>query len=86
LPCIGSTASGIPELLPADDLVPPEDVASLAKKISEVVQDPDRMTRMSSRNLEKSKEYKSELLQKRRIEFYQTVKEKTEFFYRNMGF
>jgi glycosyltransferase involved in cell wall biosynthesis len=80
LPCIGSTASGIPELLDADDLVPPDDVDSLGKKIRDILSDPDRMAQMSIRNLEKSKGYRSELLQKRRVEFYKNVKERTEKF------
>ncbi len=78
LPCIGSTASGIPELLSPEDLVPPEDAASLARKIAEVLADPGRMSGMSVRNLEKAKEFESRILQKRRIEFYGEVKKRTE--------
>ncbi|MBE0598708.1 MAG: glycosyltransferase [Desulfuromonadales bacterium] len=78
LPCLGSTASGIPELLPADDLVPPGDSLALAAKIRDVLAAPDRMTGMSARNLERSKSYRNELLQGRRVEFYQKVKEITQ--------
>ena len=75
LPCIGSTVGGIPELLSENDMVPPGDVIALARKIQEVVQDPQRMVAMSRRNLEKAREYRDEVPQQRRIEFYQYVRE-----------
>ncbi len=78
LPCIGSTVGGIPELLPAEDMVPPGDVEALARKIREVVTHPERMALMSSQNLEKSQEYRDEFLQKKRIAFYRYVREMTE--------
>jgi glycosyltransferase involved in cell wall biosynthesis len=69
---------GFPELLPPEDLVPPGNVPALASKIRQVVTDPQRMASMSARNLEKSKEYRDELLQKRRIAFYRYLRENTE--------
>ena len=78
LPVIGSTVGGIPELLPQEDMVPPGDVVAIAHKIREVVTDPERMARMSARNLEKAKEYKDEVLREQRIAFYRHVREKTE--------
>lgn len=78
LPCIGSTVGGIPELLPPEDLVRPGDVAALASKIREVVTDPERMARMSDRNLEKAREYRDEAIREQRNEFYHYVREMTE--------
>ena len=78
LPCISSNVGGIPELLEAEDLVPPGDPAALAVKIREVVGDPERMPRMSYRNLEKSKQYLEDNLRQRRIVFYRYVKNRTE--------
>jgi glycosyltransferase involved in cell wall biosynthesis len=78
LPCIGSTVGGIPELLLAEDLVPPGDVNALAAKIRETVTSPDRMMQMSARNLETAKNYTEDVLRHQRINFYQIVKEKTE--------
>ena len=75
LPCIGSTVGGFPELLPDEDLVPPDDTAALAQKIQEVLTNKDRMQRMSRRNLEKAKEYGSDILRARRTAFYQHIKE-----------
>ena len=78
LPCIGSTAGGIPELLPARDLVRPGDATALAAKISEVLRDPKRMSAMSERNLEKAGEFREECVRGRRLEYLTHLKEATE--------
>ena len=78
LPCVGSTVGGIPELLPAEDVVPPGDVFALATTIRAVLANPDRMAAMSARNLDKAREYREESLRARRIALYRTVQAKTE--------
>lgn len=78
LPCIGSTAGGIPELLQPEDMVPPGGVTSLANKICEIVTDPERMARMSARNLEKAKEYREEIQYERRNKFYCYLQDATQ--------
>jgi glycosyltransferase involved in cell wall biosynthesis len=78
LPCIGSTVGGIPELLSPEEMVPPGDAALLARKIREMVTDPQRMARLSIRNLEKAQEYKDAPLNERRFAFYGHVKERTQ--------
>jgi glycosyltransferase involved in cell wall biosynthesis len=78
LPCIGSTVGGIPELLPPDEMVPPGDADALARKISEIVTDPERMHRMSSRNLARAGAFQEDVLRERRLEFYRYVRERTE--------
>jgi glycosyltransferase involved in cell wall biosynthesis len=78
LPCVGSDVGGIPELLPPEDMVPPNDTEGLARKIREVAADPQRMARMSARNLEIAKEYREDLLESRRTEFYRHVRRQTE--------
>jgi glycosyltransferase involved in cell wall biosynthesis len=78
LPCVGSTVGGIPELLLAEDLVPPGDARALARKIREMLTTPGRMTRMSARNLEKARVYREEALAGRRRAFYRHVREMTE--------
>jgi glycosyltransferase involved in cell wall biosynthesis len=77
LPCIGSSVGGIPELLAPEDLVPPGDAGALARKIREVVTDPERMAGMSVRNLGKAKEYTGETLRSRRVPFYEHVRAET---------
>ncbi|MGA8480342.1 MAG: glycosyltransferase family 4 protein, partial [Chthoniobacterales bacterium] len=78
LPCLGSTVGGIPELLSAEDLVPPNDAPALADKICEVLADPSRMARMSARNLEKAREYSDGALTNRRKAFYRHLRACTE--------
>jgi len=78
LPCVGSTVGGIPELLPSDALVSPGDAASLARKLREVVVDPVRMSLMSARNLDKAREYTTEVLRPRRISFYKHLRTETD--------
>lgn len=78
LPCIGTNVGGIPELLPAEALVPPGSVSALAKKIRAVVSNPQRMIEMSARNLQTAQEYSQPVLHARRIAFYQHVRHYTE--------
>jgi glycosyltransferase involved in cell wall biosynthesis len=77
LPCIGSIVGGIPELLTAEDMVPPGDVTALANKICEVLEQPQRLLHMSVRNLEKAKTYSDDVLRQRRIMLYNDVRQKT---------
>jgi O-antigen/teichoic acid export membrane protein/glycosyltransferase involved in cell wall biosynthesis len=69
LPCVGSTVGGIPELLPAEDLVPPGDAPALAAKLREVLGDDARLARMSARSLEVARHYREEVLDERRLAF-----------------
>lgn len=78
LPCIGSTAGGIPELLAPEDLVSPGDALALARKIKEIVQDPARLTRMSARNLAAAREYSDDIIRQRRNHFFRKVRELSE--------
>jgi glycosyltransferase involved in cell wall biosynthesis len=85
LPCVCTAVAGIPELLQREDLVPPGDPGALAAKIAEIVQDPDRMTAMSARNLTKAGDYREEILRERRVQFYRHVREQTETWLRLRG-
>ncbi len=78
LPCIGSTVGGIPELLPEEDMVPPGDRQALARKIHEVATDPVRLSAMSARNLLLAGDYRADLLDEKRREFYRHVRDITE--------
>ncbi len=78
MPCIGSDVGGIPELLPEEDLVKPEDTRGLAAKIREVISDPERMSRMSERNLARAADYREDVLRDKWIAFYRHVRERTE--------
>lgn len=78
LPCIGTAVGGILELLPREDTVAANDAPALARKISEVLGDPDRMINMSKRNLAKAQEFREENLRERRVKFYSYIKNMTE--------
>ncbi len=85
LPCVGSRVGGIPELLPPEDLVPPNNVAALAQKIRQVVADPQRMAQMGARNLETATRYQEDVLRERQITFYRHVKDQTEAWLAHQG-
>lgn len=78
LPCIGSTVGGIPELLAAENMVLPGNADALARKIEEVVTNPERMNQMAAENLDKAQEYHEERLRQRRNEFYTHIKNETQ--------
>ena len=74
LPCIGANVGGIPELLPTEDLFPPNDPPALAAKIHDVLTDCTRMGRMSMRNLQRMGDYQEDVLRQRRDAFYRHVR------------
>lgn len=76
-PCIGSNIGGIPELLDAEDLVPPGDARALARKIEEVLSDRSRMEKMAQRNLKSAPKYRNSELDLRRKTFYKKLAEIT---------
>ncbi len=77
LPAIASTVGGIPELLAAEDLVPPNDPAALARKIEEICADPGRLAEMSGRNLATSRDYEETQLEQRRAVFLGNARQET---------
>ena len=77
LPCIGSTAGGIPELLDADCLVPPADAPALSARLLEVAASPGRLAQMSRNGLERAREFTEARLAARRREFLTAVREAT---------
>ena len=75
LPCIASNIGGIPELLDDDFMVVPGDAQALADKIIWALGDVRRLTLAARVNREKAKDYISDTLNKRRVEFYRKVAE-----------
>ncbi|MFY1691536.1 glycosyltransferase family 4 protein [Plantactinospora sp. WMMB782] len=73
LPAVGTRVGGIPELLAAEDLVPPDDPAALAGAIDRMLADPERMTAASARNLARSRDFSADTLARRRTAFYRAV-------------
>lgn len=65
LPAVASCVGGIPELLDPSCLVPPGDVAALAARVREIVDDPDRLAATSRRNLDVARDYRADVLERR---------------------
>lgn len=78
LPAIGSAVGGIPELLPAGQLVPPNDPVALAGAIARLVCDPARMATASAGNLDRAREFAAQHLRPRRTAFYQQLRDITQ--------
>ncbi len=77
LPCISTPVGGIPELLQADDLVPPSNVAALADKVAAVIANPQQIPAMSARNLAVAREFRGEVLRPKWNDFLRTLAEQT---------
>lgn len=77
LPAIGSTVGGIPELLPAEDLVPPGDVEALTSRILEFYESEARRRAAGARNLREARTYDEDTLTGRRDAFYRYVRSAT---------
>lgn len=77
LPCIATAVGGVPELLPPEDTVPPDDAPALAARIKEVATSPERCDRMALRNLATACEYTEDRLTERRMEFYRHIRDLT---------
>lgn len=78
MPCISSNVGGIPELLAAEDLVPPGDPQALAQKIEQIVGDRSRLEMMARRNLKSVHKYSKDKLDRRRKVCYEKLAEITE--------
>ena len=76
LPCIGSSAGGIPELLDGECIHKPKSEKELTKKLLDLIQSKSKMIEQSRNNFLKSREYTSDVLNARRKEFWQTVIER----------
>lgn len=70
-PAIASTVAGIPELLPADDLIQPGDEKALAGLIAKRILNYDWMIARARRNWETAREYRSVVLETRRAQFWE---------------
>jgi glycosyltransferase involved in cell wall biosynthesis len=75
LPCIGTNVGGIPELISSENIVKAGSATELAKVIKDTINDIPRLNSMSEYNLKKSHEYREDILDKRRISFYNAVKD-----------
>lgn len=77
-PALASTVAGIPELLPADDLITPGDTAALAALLQRRATDRDWMADRARRNWAEVREYRAEVLEGRRARFWRAFREAIE--------
>ncbi len=77
LACIGTRVGGVPELLPEYATITPGSTDELAAKILEFAGDPTRRAQLGAQNLATARRYHEDLLQPRRIAFYQRLRELT---------
>ena len=74
LPAIGSDTGGIKELLYHKYRVEPGNSKALAEKIASVLACPEELAAMSKANFEKALEHKLEIMNQRKMEFWQSIK------------
>ena len=75
LPCIGSTAGGIPELLDTSAVVPVNDHMALANKVAEFAKNPNEMARQSKINLQTAEDFYPKKLEAERKRFFDALKD-----------
>lgn len=73
LPCLSTPVNGIPELLDNEYLFNPNNIEGFAKKIIELINNPEKLEAMSAVNIEKAKEYTNDKLSVRRNNFYEKL-------------
>lgn len=74
LPCIGTNAGGIPELLEGEVIVPKDNPEALFENLKCLMQNPSLAEYQAKRNLLEARTYVSELLDINRRSFYETLK------------
>jgi glycosyltransferase involved in cell wall biosynthesis len=75
LPCVASAVGGVPEVLPAEALVPADDAVRLGELILAFAKDPALRNRMSHQNLIMAQKFRESELRPKREAFYRAVKE-----------
>lgn len=78
LPAIATDIGGIPELLPADCLIPPHNSEKLSHKISELIDSQELRFRHGCRNYITAKDYDSINLNRTRSKFWNTARKLVE--------
>lgn len=78
LPCVASNVGGTGELLPPEDLVAPGDPAGLAARLEALMNEPrDACAARIRRNLARARDYAVDVLDARRKECYEKLREIT---------
>lgn len=72
--CLGSTAGGLPELLPPDRMHQPGEVAKLAQDIADLVRMPSRIEAISTVDLQTVQDFYPDVLEARRDEVFSRLR------------
>ncbi|MEW9103964.1 glycosyltransferase family 4 protein [Paenibacillus sp.] len=75
LPAIGSTAGGIPELLPEKWIFPAGDVSALASRLRRMIRETGERSEAARVNYETAQRYAKEALDQRRSDFWQEFRD-----------
>lgn len=75
MPVLSTPVGGIPEIVKTDCLFSPYDSEGFATKLCQMIDSPETMCQMSKENYEKALEFRNDVLQKRRNEFYGALKD-----------
>ncbi|MDF2613502.1 MAG: hypothetical protein K0S71_1288 [Clostridia bacterium] len=78
LPCLSTYVGGVPELLDERYLFHPDDVEGFSIKIGQLINNPSELEEMSEVNINKAKEFRKEILDSKRNNFYYKLKELAE--------
>ena len=72
-PSIGTKTGGIPELLEKEFVCNKKNDEDIAKKIEELIEQPEKMKQQAQRNFQKAKQYNKNILNQRRKEFLEMI-------------
>jgi len=73
MPVLSAPVGGIPEVIQQKYLFDPTDADAYADEICRLLDHTDELTEMSRKNYQKSREFRNEILQARRNEFYKKI-------------
>lgn len=73
MPVLSTPVGGIPEVLDEDYMFDPSDSHGFCKAMCEFLDNPDKMTDLSKKNFELSRQFENSLLQERRNAFYKKL-------------
>lgn len=74
MPVLSTPVGGIPEVIESKYLFEPMDEVAFANAVCDLLNNPNELTAMSEKNFKKSLEFRNELLQERRNEFYKKLR------------
>lgn len=77
IPCLSSPTCGIPEILDKEFLYDFSDSDGFAQGIISLISNPERMTELSAKNIAIAKEFSASILNQRRKEFYDQLRNYT---------